>query len=411
MPGDPFQAQTGHGPREPSIPAFVEPAVLRWARESIGLTPLAAARKIHVPDGCVEEWERGERRPTIARLRVAATVYKRPLGVFFLPEPPTDFDAMHDFRRLNDTAIREWSPELHGEYRRAQTQRENALELSEIEDERPPTTWRLERLPDGDEALAKAARSRLLDHAPLQMSNKGGSPYGHLNVWTTALEEAGVLVLATQRGGVSVGEMRAFSIYFDVLPVIVVNGSDAPRGRLFSLLHEYAHLALRTGGLCDTVTDVQAATPDRRLEARCNAIAAAIVMPERIVLALPDVVTRERSPHSWDYDSLRAAAAPFGVSAEAFLRRLMTLGRVSRSFYQARREEFLDAYEQEEARSSGGGNWYRTTVRDLGKGYVRRVADAHRRRMIDSYTAASYLNVKVDQIPRLAREAALQISA
>ena len=33
-----------------SIPAFVEPAVLRWARESIGLTPLAAARKMDLPD-------------------------------------------------------------------------------------------------------------------------------------------------------------------------------------------------------------------------------------------------------------------------------------------------------------------------------------------------------------------------
>jgi Zn-dependent peptidase ImmA (M78 family) len=206
--------------------------------------------------------------------------------------------------------------------------------------------------------------------------------------------------------------MRAFSLYFDVLPVIVVNGSDTPRGRLFSLLHEYAHLLLRTGGLCDTVTDLQATTPDRRLEARCNAIAAAILMPAEAVITLPSVVVREGSPGSWDYESLRAAAAPFGVSAEAFLRRLLTLGRVSRAFYQAKRQDFLDAYEHEEVLSgSGGGNWYRTTARDLGKGYVRRVADAHRRRVIDSYTAASYLNVKVEQIPRLAQEAALQVSA
>ena len=47
-------------------------------------------------------------------------------------------------------------------------------------------------------------------------------------------------------------------------------------------------------------------------------------------------------------------------------------------------------------------DWYRNTVRDLGKGYVRHVADAHQRRAISSFTAASYLNVKVEQIPRLA---------
>jgi len=35
-------------------------------------------------------------------------------------------------------------------------------------------------------------------------------------------------------------------------------------------------------------------------------------------------------------------------------------------------------------------------ARDLGKGFVRRIADAHQRRVIDSYTAATFLNVKVD---------------
>ncbi len=42
---------------------------------------------------------------------------------------------------------------------------------------------------------------------------------------------------------------------------------------------------------------------------------------------------------------------------------------------------------------------------------MRRIADARRRRVIDSYTAASFLNVKVDQIDRLAEMAALSESA
>ena len=40
-----------------SIPALVEPPVLRWARESVNLTPLAAARKMKLPDDRVEQWE------------------------------------------------------------------------------------------------------------------------------------------------------------------------------------------------------------------------------------------------------------------------------------------------------------------------------------------------------------------
>jgi Zn-dependent peptidase ImmA (M78 family) len=394
-----------------SIPAIVEPSVLRWARESVGLIPVAAARKIGVPDGRIDEWETGAAAPTIAQLRKAAKVYKRSLGVFFLPEPPLDFDTMRDFRRHVGAAAGEWSPELHGEYRRALEQRETALELADIEEASIPTTWRLEPLPTDDDAVAAAARSLLLGVSPLRLPGGAGTKYEHLNAWVAALEEVGVLILATSGGQVSTAEMRAFSLYYDIVPVIMVNGSDAARGRLFSLLHEYAHLLLHTGGLCDTVSDTRATTPDGVLEARCNAIAAAMLMPREAVLSSPWVTARWDAPESWDYAALRDAAAPFGVSAEAFARRLLNLGRVDQAFYRARRAEFIAAYDQEENQASSGGNWYRNKARDLGKGFVRRIADAHRRRVIDSYTAASFLNVKVEQIDRLAEMAAISESA
>lgn len=390
-----------------SIPALVEVAVLRWARETAGLSEVAASRKLRLPDDRVAAWEAGTAAPTIAQLRKAAEVYRRSLGVFFLAEPPADFDTLRDFRRLADSTAGAWSPALHGEYRRAHAQREYALELAEIEDLDWPSNWRLDFTTDDNEQLASAARAMLLDIGPLASPAGAGTAYDHLNLWVAALETAGALVLATAGGQVQVTEMRAFSLYFDELPVIVVNGADSPRGRLFSLLHEYAHLLLHTGGLCDATTDPKATTPDRQLEARCNAIAAAILMPEQEVLARPEVIARETSPTSWNYASLRDAAATFGVSAEAFLRRLVTLGQVPLSFYQSRREEFLTAYERDDDERSSGGNWYRNTVRDLGKGYVRFVADAHRRRVIDSNTAAIYLNAKVSQIPRLAETAAL----
>jgi Zn-dependent peptidase ImmA (M78 family) len=356
----------------------------------------------------VAAWEAGEIVPTIAQLRAAAKLYKRALAVFFLPEPPKDFDTLRDFRRLPGGTAGEWSPGLHADYRRAHAQREYVLEIAEIDESPPPTDWRIDPLPESDDALAAAAREKLLRLSPLSLPKGAGSPYDHLNVWVAGLEQAGVLVMATSGGQVDVSEMRGFSLYFDQVPVIVVNGADGVRGRLFTLLHEYAHLLLHTSGLCDTVTDTHATTPNRKLEARCNAIAAAILMPSAAVLAQPEVVARKNARSSWTYESLAAAAAPFGVSAEAMLRRLLELGRVDPAFYRAKRDEFRARYEEEERSSRAtGGNWYRNAVRDRGKGYVRLVTDAHRRKVIDSYTASVYLNAKVSQIPRLARAAAL----
>lgn len=392
-----------------SIRALVKPALLRWARESIGLSEVAAARKMNLSDDRVSLWEAGEAQPTIVQLRRAAEVYNRALGVFFLSEPPTEFDTLRDFRRLADSQVAEWSSDLHIEYRRAQQQRQFALDLFELEETMPPADWRAINAGNqaADQDIAEAARSMLTSLAPLPMPRPSGTMYDHLNYWVSAIEQSGILVLNTRRGQVSTTEMRAFSLYFEALPVVMLNGADAPRGRLFSLLHEFVHLTFRTGGVCDLTADIDASTPNRRIEARCNAIAAAILMPEEAVLARPELLIHGRGSDDWTYESLAEAAAPFGVSAEAFLRRLLTLGLVDQTFYELRRSEFQAAYEEETTRSNTGGDWYRNTVRDLGKGYVRQIADAHRRRVIDSYTAASYLNVKVGQIDRLAATAAI----
>jgi hypothetical protein len=68
--------------------------------------------------------------PVIGQLRRIAAVYKRPLAVFFLSQPPRDFDALKDFRRLPDQMLAAPSPELNLEIRRAHVRRETALELA-----------------------------------------------------------------------------------------------------------------------------------------------------------------------------------------------------------------------------------------------------------------------------------------
>lgn len=394
----------------PSIPAPVEPSVLRWARESCGLIEVAASRKIGVPDDRVAAWEAGTAVPTIAQLRKAAEVYKRSLAVFFLSEPPEGYDTLRDFRRLDGADAGKWSPDLHEEFRRAHTQRDFALELAETEERELPDAWRVP-VPgdDSDGDIAARIRAALIEVGPLPIPPNSPSPYEHLNAWISAIEASGVLVLATRGGKVSVDEMRGMSLYFDVLPVIVLNGGDYPRPRLFSLLHEFVHLVLHTEGLCDVVTDDRPRTANRTLEARCNAIAAAVLMPAAEVRTRPEVIARSDIPASWTYDTLRTVAAQFGVSAEAFLRRLSTLGLVPVELYRQRRAEFIAAHDDEADRNrASGGNWYRSAVRDLGKAYVRAVTDAHRRRVIDSNTAAIYLDAKVSQIPRLAESAELR---
>src|SRR4030042_4366060 len=115
-----------------SIEALVEPRLLGWGRRSAGLDIESAARKVQVKRECLERWERGESRPTLTQLRKLGRAYKRPIAVFYLPEPPEDFQALRDFRRLPGAVSAVESPELRFEIRRAQSRREPALELYEL---------------------------------------------------------------------------------------------------------------------------------------------------------------------------------------------------------------------------------------------------------------------------------------
>ena len=393
-----------HTEAVPSITALVEPSLLMWARRSANLELTAADRKINVPEGRVKEWEDGQTKPTVAQLRKAAEVYKRPLGVFFLPEPPDGFETLRDFRRILGSNAAEWSVALHDEYRRAHAQREALLEIAELDGNYPARGWRLSGLADDDTRIATAARTALHSASPASYPTPAADEYAHLGYWIGALEPLGVMVMQTQGGHVDKREMRAFSLYFDEVPVIALNGADWPRGRLFSLIHEYAHLLLHTSGLCDTTTDTRAVTEDRRLEARCNAIAADILMPADDVLA--NRIVMKRVPgHEWNLQELMDAAKPFGVSAESFLRRLVTLDRVPMAQYETFREERSE--QERRGDRSGSGNFYLTKARDLGKGYVRTIVGARERNVIDSATAAAFLDVKVNQIPKLAEKAGL----
>jgi len=83
------------------IEATPTPSVLVWAREKAGLSVDSAAKKAGVKPEQLTGWETGTDRPSIPQLRKLATVYRRPLAAFYLPEAPTRFEVMHDFRRFS----------------------------------------------------------------------------------------------------------------------------------------------------------------------------------------------------------------------------------------------------------------------------------------------------------------------
>ena len=384
----------------------IEPSLLIWARTAIGLDIAKAAHRLSISVQILNRWESGDLHPTIKQLRKVADIYRIPLAVLLLHEPPIDFEPIRDYRKLIDGIAMPVSPELHAELRRADMQREVYLEISVLA---PDTIIETDPPPTISLTLsAEDAGRRLREYLgiSLETQRRWANPYEALNGWIDALESRGILVIHTTR--VPIAEARGFSVSELPYPVIALNGSDWPRPRTFTLLHELAHIALNVGGLCDLHEARRTTTVDAdRIETYCNAVAAAALVPSDDLLSLSQVATRSPA-YEWTSEELNNLALRYKLSPEALLLRLISLHRASWELYWRRKEELETIYaearadrKQRQKESETTGSYYRTKARDIGHSYAHAVFEAYRTKAISALDACDYLQVKFNQMPKL----------
>lgn len=385
------------------VEALVKAPLLVWARESAGFSVDEAALKAKVNSARLESWERGEARPTVPQLRKLAKVYKRPLSVFFLPEPPPQPEPIHDFRRLPDQEPPPTSPALRLEIRRAYRRRLIASELLHEQLARPPLV-EIPRaaLNEDPEYVGQVARNWL--NVRLEDQFRWSGAYKPLNEWISAFEHRGILVFQTSK--VPLKEMRGFSLSEPHLPVIVLNANDPPRGRVFSLLHEFTHLMLNLSGLCEPErVSWRARTQDESVEVFCNHAAGAALVPARDLLRQPSV-EENRQRLEWDDETLSFLADLFTVSREVILRRMLILERTTHEFYEQKRAQFQEEYrriaerreEEEEGEERRYPPYYRVIVRNVGRAFARLVVDAFERDRITPAEVSDYLGIKLKHL-------------
>jgi Zn-dependent peptidase ImmA (M78 family)/transcriptional regulator with XRE-family HTH domain len=387
------------------IKALVEPAMLVWARETASLTQEEVAHALGVPVERIKGWESGDDGPTVNQLRTLAERCKRPLSVFYLPEPPRDFQALRDFRRLPGVRDRMFSPQLAYEVRAAHARRLVALDVLSDLGEAPAEPGIKADVSENSETVAARLRERLgLTLAQQVRFND------HFRGWRDAIEAAGILVfvLGGAHHQVELEEMRGFAIAEEPLPVIVVNGKDRTPGKVFTLLHELAHVAL---GQSAIENDVEAGDalpePDRAVERFCNRVAAAVLMPREGLLAEAIVIANQQQrTRRWSNEEILALARRYGVSREALLLRLVELGRADVAFYQEMRREYARQREETEEPEATGFAPYRYQVLGhLGRGFARLVLQGYHNNRLTLSTVSGYLGVQAKYVPSIERAA------
>ncbi len=375
-----------------SFNVSVEPSVLEWARESIGMSIDAVVKKIKgITINTIKEWEKkdGAIKPTFAQIEELSNIYKRPLSAFLLPAPPKEPPFPKDFRKRPSAEKQSLNPKTYLAIRKARRFQYSAIELiKELGEESKKLSIKA-NLSDDPETLAEKVRIQFgIKEFPRSTSFTKEIA---LEKWIKILENNGILVF--QISITKNKEIGGFSLIDEYVPVIILRRSDETSAKIFTLFHELAHLLLREGGICDLEES------DISHEKFCNHFAGAFLVPKDKLLN-HSIVKANAKTREWPENLLRGIARGFNVSTEVILRRLLILGLTTKNYYLKKHREWKSKYKEPFGRKDKKTE-IKICLQERGKKYTSMVFDAYERKKIDEMRVADYLGVTSDKIPKV----------
>ncbi len=337
---------------------------------------------------------RGEPVLSFRQLRNLATHFGR--GVLFFLGPDTVDEQIHtpQFRTIKNK-LPHISPEIRKLVERAEWQREIFVALTE---ENSEVDKGLPVLPEfSGDAREVAAETR---------SWLGLDGRQTVETYRESLEKQGILVFRAQgyEGKWHWGKestLLGFSLYYPHFPVVVLKRETWETQQAFTMMHELGHLILHRVGSIDGQDDFSSR---ETREAEANQFAGHVLVPDIYLSMVSGSIPSDPSRYeSW----VAPLSTLCGVSAEVVLRRLLDVGRIVSSDYNAYRN-WRSSLPVDEREAGGNRTWrHREPLHIFGQGYVQTVLDALNERRITLPKASSYLdNLKVDDLHLLERHIA-----
>lgn len=376
----------------------IEPSILIWARESLGLSLAEVALKLDKDRETIQQWEYGNSFPTLAQLeKLAYNIYKRPLAVFFLPKPPKESTPKQDFRTLPENEISNLSPDLRLTIRKA---KHNQLVLKQINDNRNPVNKPLHRVfnlekSNINDKFASQLREYLGITRSLQQNFK--NPDLAFNYYRNLIEKNGVYIFQYP-----LKEVRGFSLMDREFPVIVINSGDYPNGKIFSLFHELCHILFNVGGIFRDYYSEELRENPNKIEVLCNQFASDILLPGHELLN-EILVLENKDNKVWSEDALGAIAFSYKVSKEVVLRKLLDAGKTTQTFYIKTRIKWSEKYKHDLDKKiktqKDGPPYHVTNLSHLDKNFVTQVLTNYHSGKLSASQVADFLSIKLNRIP------------
>lgn len=352
------------------------PSLLRWCRKEAGYSLDDAAKKLRIEADKYMSLEDGTAHPSLRQLKDLAAAYKRPLGVFFLPQPPKRTKRPQDFRAHKGT----FNPATLRSIRRARFIQDNYEAVAD-KDVRSQL-WKVSNDPI---ANANKAREWLGLTDELQTKNRNISAF-----YRSFIELLGNKNISVLQHSFPKDDAKAYSFAEDPKIIVVSTNDEYIGSRIFSVLHELCHISHGHSGICIT-NDLENSYVKERA---CDRFAAELMMPVRLVRPLIE----DADPQTLlDDDTLRSIAERLKVSMFALLIRAKELGYIQQRDIDKKLIEW-----RETPRRKGGFAVVTTraqkAIKESGAPFTEAVVRAYQSDRISIADASYLLNVNQSYI-------------
>lgn len=349
-----------------SIKVQIAPDLLQWILHQTSGMDLSASNYEYL-----ESWANGTKEPTFAQIEKVSKGTGIPLGYFFLKEPPKEDLFLVEYRTVDSIELAQPSRNLIATMQSMQRVQEWLRDIA-LEEGNPPLQF-VGSLKDETSATNFAERMREILSVEIDWYERVQSSDLAFKYLREKVSDAGVTVMMNGVVGnntrriLNIDEFRAFTLIDEYTPLIFINARDNLNARVFSLLHEFAHICIGENSLFnakeESIIHVSAT------ETLCNASAAEVLVPRKIFCE----EWEKNAANDWKTTVFKLARY-FCCSNTVIARRALDFGYISHDQY----IEIAAIKPSQKKKENPGGNFYNTVASRIDHHFLKMLANSVR---------------------------------
>ena len=304
------------------------------------------AQKLERPVDTIRSWRNGETDPVldIEDFEIFASLARKPLISSFLPSFPDDEWEIKDFRKKSDPDA-PFSKKTLYMLQKARRTISIWKELLDRVKESAEVSLPVYQLTDRPEAIATKERKRLKLIYTYSYPFDWSHPSEIYNFWNQVFSRENILVLQV---ALHPEEARGFSIIEDGYAAIAVNGRVPVDERIFTVVHEYAHLLLREQAVCNNESESVDDAYIASVEQWCNRFASDLLVPH---FGLKNEKRIQYLLEQKEYEkAVKKISTRFKVTPDIVLNRLLELHIINGKEFQRLKRDMESSEEKNPAK-------------------------------------------------------------